>query len=61
MQDILDQAPKQVAQGEGYGADTLPQGFNGEWNKAVQGLYTGQVREADVADAASTAGWASKS
>ncbi|WP_328519148.1 ABC transporter substrate-binding protein [Kribbella sp. NBC_00359] len=42
VQDILDQAPQQVAQGEGYGANTLPQGFNGEWNKAVQSLYTGK-------------------
>ncbi len=43
VQDILDQAPQQVAQGEGYGANTLPQGFNGEWNKAVQSLYTGKT------------------
>src|SRR3954452_10966924 len=48
VQDILDQAPKQVAQGEGYGANTLPQGFNGEWNKAVQSLYTGKSAK-DVA------------
>jgi multiple sugar transport system substrate-binding protein/raffinose/stachyose/melibiose transport system substrate-binding protein len=48
VQEILDQAPKHVAQGEGYGANTLPQGFNGEWNKAVQSLYTGKSA-ADVA------------
>ena len=48
VQDILDQAPKHVAQGVGYGANTLPQGFNGEWNKAVQSLYTGKSA-ADVA------------
>jgi multiple sugar transport system substrate-binding protein/raffinose/stachyose/melibiose transport system substrate-binding protein len=48
VQDILDQAPKHVAQGEGYGANTLPQGFNGEWNKAVQSLYTGKSAK-DVA------------
>jgi ABC-type glycerol-3-phosphate transport system substrate-binding protein len=42
VQDILDQAPKHVAQGEGYGANTLPQGFNTEWNKAVQSLYIGK-------------------
>ncbi|GAB2607396.1 ABC transporter substrate-binding protein [Kribbella endophytica] len=48
VQAILDQAPKQVAQGEGYGATTLPQGFNGEWNKAVQSLYTGKSAQ-DVA------------
>ena len=48
VQDILDQAPKGVAQGEGYGANTLPSGFNGEWNKAVQSLYTGKSAK-DVA------------
>ncbi|TWD75205.1 carbohydrate ABC transporter substrate-binding protein (CUT1 family) [Kribbella amoyensis] len=48
VQAILDQAPKHVAQGEGYGATTLPQGFNGEWNKAVQSLYTGKSAQ-DVA------------
>jgi len=48
VQDILDQAPKGVAQGEGYGANTLPQGFNGEWNKAVQSMYTGKTAK-DVA------------
>ena len=36
------------AQGEGYGANTLPSGFNGEWNKAVQSLYTGKSAK-DVA------------
>ena len=48
VQSILDDAPDQVAQGEGYGSNTLPAGFNTEWNKQVQGLYTGQSPE-DVA------------
>lgn len=48
VQEILDQAPKHVAQGEGYGATTLPKGFNTEWNKAVQSLYVGK-RAQDVA------------
>jgi len=42
VQKILDAAPSHVAQGEGYGANTLPKGFNSEWNKAVQSLYTGK-------------------
>ncbi|TCN38295.1 multiple sugar transport system substrate-binding protein/raffinose/stachyose/melibiose transport system substrate-binding protein [Kribbella orskensis] len=48
VQTILDDAPKHVAQGEGYGANTLPQGFNSEWNKAVQSLYVGKSAQ-DVA------------
>lgn len=48
VQQILDEAPAHVAQGEGYGSATLPAGFNTEWNKLVQGLYTGSSPE-DVA------------
>ncbi|MEU0806864.1 ABC transporter substrate-binding protein [Streptomyces sp. NPDC005970] len=42
VQKILDEAPESVAQGEGYGEDTLPRGFNAAWNTAVQSLYTGR-------------------
>ncbi|MFI1337710.1 ABC transporter substrate-binding protein [Streptomyces sp. NPDC020845] len=42
IQKILDEAPASVAQGEGYGENTLPRGFNAAWNTAVQSLYTGR-------------------
>ena len=48
VQGILDEAPRYVAQGEGYGSTTLPAGFNTAWNEAVQGLYIGKSPE-DVA------------
>ncbi|WP_326794188.1 extracellular solute-binding protein [Streptomyces sp. NBC_01808] len=50
VQQILDEAPSRVAQGEGYGDDTLPRGFNTAWNTEVQGLYTGRSPE-EVAEA----------
>ncbi|MCX5537067.1 extracellular solute-binding protein [Streptomyces sp. NBC_00006] len=50
VQNILDDAPDKVAQGEGYGDDTLPKGFNTAWNTEVQGLYAGRSPE-DVAKA----------
>lgn len=50
VQGILDDAPRYVAQGEGYGSTTLPAGFNTAWNEAVQGLYIGKSPE-DVAAA----------
>ncbi|GAA5066756.1 multiple sugar transport system substrate-binding protein/raffinose/stachyose/melibiose transport system substrate-binding protein [Thermocatellispora tengchongensis] len=50
VQKILDEAPAKVAQGEGYGADTLPKGFNSAWNTEVQGLYVGKSPR-DVATA----------
>jgi multiple sugar transport system substrate-binding protein/raffinose/stachyose/melibiose transport system substrate-binding protein len=42
VQEILDQAPSGVPQGEGYGDATLPKGFNSAWNTEVQGLYVGK-------------------
>ncbi|MCG5218265.1 extracellular solute-binding protein [Streptosporangium soli] len=42
VQKILDEAPSRVAQGEGYGENTLPRGFNSAWNTEVQGLYVGK-------------------
>ncbi|OXM59989.1 hypothetical protein [Amycolatopsis vastitatis] len=48
MQGLLDAAPKQVPHPEGLGSVRLPAGFNTEWNKQVQGLYTGKS-PADVA------------
>ncbi|MET8865201.1 extracellular solute-binding protein [Nonomuraea sp. NPDC004580] len=42
VQEILDQAPQGVPQGEGYGDATLPKGFNAAWNTEVQGLYVGK-------------------
>lgn len=50
VQAILDAAPDGVAQGEGYGSTTLPKGFNAEFNKQVQSLYTGKSAK-DVAAA----------
>ncbi len=50
VQKILDDASARVAQGEGYGDDTLPKGFNTAWNTEVQGLYTGRSPD-DVAKA----------
>ncbi|MGD6748313.1 ABC transporter substrate-binding protein [Streptomyces sp. BH106] len=50
VQHILDAAPDKVAQGEGYGDDTLPKGFNAAWNTEVQGLYAGRSPD-DVAKA----------
>ncbi|MFC5805065.1 ABC transporter substrate-binding protein [Streptomyces formicae] len=50
VQQILDAAPSGVAQGEGYGENTLPRGFNTAWNTEVQGLYVGRSPE-QVADA----------
>ncbi|MGW8949494.1 ABC transporter substrate-binding protein [Streptomyces sp. NPDC055709] len=50
VQQILDAAPSGVAQGEGYGENTLPRGFNAAWNTEVQGLYVGRSPE-KVADA----------
>jgi ABC-type glycerol-3-phosphate transport system substrate-binding protein len=43
VQKILDAAPAQVAQGEGFGDATLPKGFNSAWNTEVQGLYVGKT------------------
>jgi multiple sugar transport system substrate-binding protein/raffinose/stachyose/melibiose transport system substrate-binding protein len=45
VQQILDQAPSGVPQGEGYGDYTLPNGFNDAWNARVQGLYVGRSPE----------------
>ncbi|MCF6470548.1 extracellular solute-binding protein [Nonomuraea sp. MG754425] len=42
VQEILDNAPSGVPQGEGYGDATLPKGFNSAWNTEVQGLYVGK-------------------
>ncbi|NGN62995.1 extracellular solute-binding protein [Streptomyces sp. A7024] len=50
VQQILEAAPAGVAQGEGYGDDTLPRGFNAAFNTEVQGLYTGRSPK-DVAEA----------
>ncbi len=41
VQSILDAAPAQVPHSEGFGASRVPKGFNTEWNKQVQSLYTG--------------------
>lgn len=46
VQQILDDAPAKVAQGEGYGDSTLPRGFGAAWNTEVQGLYIGHTPEA---------------
>jgi ABC-type glycerol-3-phosphate transport system substrate-binding protein len=45
VQQILDAAPATVPQGEGYGDNTLPNGFNDAWNTQVQGLYVGRSPE----------------
>ncbi|WP_419999006.1 ABC transporter substrate-binding protein [Streptomyces boninensis] len=50
IQQILEKAPAGVAQGEGYGDNTLPRGFNSAFNTEVQGLYTGRSPE-QVAEA----------
>jgi multiple sugar transport system substrate-binding protein/raffinose/stachyose/melibiose transport system substrate-binding protein len=48
VQGLLDAAPKQFPHPEGLGSVRLPAGFNTEWNKQVQGLYTDKS-PADVA------------
>ncbi|MER6943156.1 extracellular solute-binding protein, partial [Nonomuraea sp. NPDC000554] len=48
VQAVLDAAPSQVPHVEGLGSVRTPAGFGTEWNKQVQGLYTGKS-VADVA------------
>lgn len=53
VQSILDAAPAQVPHSEGFGSNRVPKGFNSEWNKQVQSLYTG-AKPADAAKAIDT-------
>ncbi|MEQ7127753.1 extracellular solute-binding protein [Actinopolymorpha sp. B11F2] len=47
---LLAEAPSTTPQGEGYGSQTLPVGFNTEFGKAVQGLYVGRTPEKVAGD-----------